>query len=200
MINSERQKLGLILKHARHKHGFTQSEVAEKLGVTFQAISNYERGINNVDNDTLEKLCTLYEIPFRQMIDSIDYRIVAEKLKTARTKKRFTQKKVSELSGIPLETVRSYESGTIEIPIHEIKLFCGLYGIEVSSIIEQNILFFRSSNVMVFQNITSRFIELAADLRKIADDIEHLNDGEDEHLRDISIKFKLEITEFFDGE
>lgn len=197
MIKSEKQKLGAILKQARKNQGFTQSEVAEKLGVTFQAISNYERGTNSVDNDTLEKLCTLYKIPYQQTFDSIDYQTIAKKLKTERTKKKLTQAQVSQLTGIPVSSIRSYESGKVEIPISDIQLLCGAYFVEVNSIIKEKHLFFRFSNKTVFMDITTEFSELAKDLREIADEVEHLNDNEYEHFREISIKFKLDITEHF---
>lgn len=197
MIKSEKQKLGAILKQARKDQGFTQSQVAEKLGVTFQAISNYERGTNNVDNDTLEKLCTLYKIPYQQTFDSIDYQTIAKKLKAERTRKKLTQAQVSKFTGIPVSTIRSYESGKTEIPISDIQLLCGAYLIEVNSIIKENHLFFRFTNLTVFMDIKAEFAELAKDLREIADEVEHLIDGEDDQLREISIKFKIDITEHF---
>ncbi len=50
------------LKNARLDAGLTQREAADKLGITYQAISNYERGINGVDIHTLSRLCAAYGI------------------------------------------------------------------------------------------------------------------------------------------
>lgn len=55
-------EIGRRLKKARLDAGLTQKEAATKLGITYQAISNYERGINRVDTDTLTKLCAIYNI------------------------------------------------------------------------------------------------------------------------------------------
>ncbi|BDF69145.1 hypothetical protein CE91St41_01260 [Oscillospiraceae bacterium] len=48
------------IKRARISAGMTQSEVAQLLEITPQAISNYERGTNRVDVETLTKLCDIY--------------------------------------------------------------------------------------------------------------------------------------------
>jgi transcriptional regulator with XRE-family HTH domain len=50
------------IKKARISAGLTQLQAAEKLGITYQAISNYERGKTRVDTDTLRKLCDIYGI------------------------------------------------------------------------------------------------------------------------------------------
>ena len=197
MIKSEMEKLAGILKEARKNHGFTQAEVARKLGVTFQAVSNYERGINNIDDETLARLCNLYEIPFQRTVDSINYKEIAEKLKQARTKKKLTQSQVAERLGISVKTIRGYETGKVEIPVHQIQLLCGIYDIEVGSVIEKNVLLFRFSNDAVFTDIKAYFIQFADDLRKIADEVEGIFEGEDDQLREISVKFKLDITERF---
>lgn len=54
--------IGRRLKKARLDAGLTQKDVATKLGITYQAISNYERGTNRVDTDTLSRLCEIYNI------------------------------------------------------------------------------------------------------------------------------------------
>lgn len=56
------------LKKARLDAGLTQKDVSTRLGITYQAISNYERGINRVDTDTLIKLCSLYEINISDLL------------------------------------------------------------------------------------------------------------------------------------
>lgn len=48
------------IKRARINSGMTQAEAAEKLGITAQAISNFERGINGIENSLLLQMCEIY--------------------------------------------------------------------------------------------------------------------------------------------
>lgn len=57
-----RYEIASRLKEARERAGLTQKEAADKVGLTPQAISNFERGINQVSNDVLRKLCDLYKV------------------------------------------------------------------------------------------------------------------------------------------
>ena len=59
---SERLKQARILAHK------TQKEVADILGMTYQAISNYERGKTKVESDILIKLCQIYGISFSEVL------------------------------------------------------------------------------------------------------------------------------------
>ena len=61
-------EIGRRLKKARLDAGFTQKEVADILGITYQAISNYERGTNRVDTDTLTRLCKIYNIKISDLL------------------------------------------------------------------------------------------------------------------------------------
>ncbi len=54
--------VGQRLKKARLDAGLTQADIAKRLGITYQAISNYERGVTRVDTDTLVKLCQILGI------------------------------------------------------------------------------------------------------------------------------------------
>lgn len=54
--------LGARLRSARQAAGLTQSQVAGKLGVTYQAISNYERDKCRIESGVLKQLCILYQI------------------------------------------------------------------------------------------------------------------------------------------
>ncbi|MDA9009409.1 helix-turn-helix domain-containing protein, partial [Alphaproteobacteria bacterium] len=49
--------LGSRLKSIRKQKGWNQSQFAEKLGMSVEAVSNLERNINRPSFATLEKLC-----------------------------------------------------------------------------------------------------------------------------------------------
>ena len=50
------------LAKARKEKGFTQSDVAEKLNVSFQAVSLWERGENTPEIDKLVDIASLYQV------------------------------------------------------------------------------------------------------------------------------------------
>lgn len=64
--------LGNRLRQARKKKGFTQEYVAEKIGVTYQTISNYERDERDPDTETLTKLANLLEVPVGWLVGQTD--------------------------------------------------------------------------------------------------------------------------------
>lgn len=61
-------EIGKRLKLARQRAHITQAEVAKRLGVSFQTISSYERGVNRIDSDTLMKLCEVYNITVGELM------------------------------------------------------------------------------------------------------------------------------------
>ncbi len=62
MANNDKQSVAMRLKLLRTEEGLTQNEVAEKLGVTQQTYSKYEKGTSNVDSVVLTKICNLYGV------------------------------------------------------------------------------------------------------------------------------------------
>ena len=56
-----------MLRLRRHR-GMTQAELAEKMAVTRQTISNWERGISRPDVEALGRLAALLEVPVDQLI------------------------------------------------------------------------------------------------------------------------------------
>lgn len=68
MTSQSKQEFALKLKNARIQAGLTQAQVADKLGITYQAISNYERGVNRIEVETLLKLCEIYNIDINELL------------------------------------------------------------------------------------------------------------------------------------
>lgn len=100
-------EIGKRLRNARLNKKYTQAYVANLLGCTYQAISNYERGTTRVDADTLLRLCSIYGITTFDLMRSSawDYSMFAEyrKAKTPDDKKRYF-----EMWGVPSELMDEY--------------------------------------------------------------------------------------------
>ncbi|MBE5731564.1 MAG: XRE family transcriptional regulator [Clostridiales bacterium] len=62
-------KLGERIKHYRKKEGMTQNELAIALGVSFQAVSNWERGIAPPDIDNLVLLSRRFNVLLDTLIN-----------------------------------------------------------------------------------------------------------------------------------
>lgn len=56
------KKLAANLRKFRKKAGLTQEELARKLGKTSNVISNWERGDNRPDADTIERICSILKV------------------------------------------------------------------------------------------------------------------------------------------
>ena len=56
------KKIGNNLKEARKFKGFTQKEVAEKMGMTQQQYSRFENGVFELNYQQILFLCQIYEV------------------------------------------------------------------------------------------------------------------------------------------
>ena len=57
------------LYNLRKKNGYTQAELAEKLGVSRQSVSNWELGAIQPSTFRLKKISELYSVPLEVLID-----------------------------------------------------------------------------------------------------------------------------------
>lgn len=63
MATKLNQLVGIRLKAARSRAGLTQEQLAEKVDRTKEAISNVERGHNLPTLETLERMCSVLNVP-----------------------------------------------------------------------------------------------------------------------------------------
>lgn len=63
------KKLADSIISLRRKHGFSQEQLAEKIGVTRQAISNWERGTATPDVETLNLIAKLFDMDLLAIIN-----------------------------------------------------------------------------------------------------------------------------------
>lgn len=62
-----RDEISKNLLFYRKKSGMTQKELAFLLGVKNSAVSNWEKGVNSIDIETLFKACTIFKISVNEM-------------------------------------------------------------------------------------------------------------------------------------
>lgn len=58
----------MTLKSARVNKGLTQAQAAEKIGVTVDTLSNYERGKSFPDVPVIQKIEIVYGVPYSELI------------------------------------------------------------------------------------------------------------------------------------
>lgn len=69
-MNMSRECIALAIKTARERRGLSQAKLANQLGITYQALSNYERGRNRVPIDMLKSICKELNISIESVVDS----------------------------------------------------------------------------------------------------------------------------------
>lgn len=57
MVKDTKQRIGFLLQQARKDKNWTQAELAEACGLSVEAVSNIERGVNYPSFDNLFLIC-----------------------------------------------------------------------------------------------------------------------------------------------
>lgn len=99
--------LGVRLRAARQEAGLTQSQVARKLGLTYQAISNYERDKCRIESGVLKQLCILYQITPVELLRGTVWD-ESQKAMYAAARSEGDRLALFELWGVPEELAEEY--------------------------------------------------------------------------------------------
>ncbi len=73
------EKIGKFISNQRKENGLTQEQLAEKLGISKNAISKWERGLNLPDVSIMQDLCKILNITLNELF--IGEKISDEKYK-----------------------------------------------------------------------------------------------------------------------
>ena len=63
------------LTELRKKKGYSQEELAEKLGLSRQAISKWERGESSPDMENIVQLTKIYDLSFDELLSTSEYKV-----------------------------------------------------------------------------------------------------------------------------
>ncbi len=77
--------VGSQLKSLRKSAGYSQTELANKVGVTFQQIQKYERGTNRIGASRLWGFCKVFDVSPDKFFEGVeDYLENAQSAETAK--------------------------------------------------------------------------------------------------------------------
>ncbi len=72
------EEIGDRLRECRKRRGLTQEQLAEKVGVTFQQIQQYENGSSRLNSDRLQQIGHALGIPVGSLFDDSDERALTD--------------------------------------------------------------------------------------------------------------------------
>lgn len=109
VIGDDSVTVGERIKEARKLARLTQQELADKVGISYQQLSQYERGVRNPKNETIKRIADALEVGEHTL--SPGRYGISDKIKNLRIYRGFTQEELSKKAGVPLQCVMDYELG-----------------------------------------------------------------------------------------
>ena len=107
-------KIGRFIQEKRKEQNFTQSELAEKLGITDRAVSKWENGVCLPDAGTMPELCSLLKISINDLFsgESVDMKD-NEKLLEQHLLEMTKEKEEADKKMLTLEYVIGYTASVM---------------------------------------------------------------------------------------
>lgn len=69
-MSTRDEEIGSYLRQLRKQHHFTLEEAADRLGLSFKTVANYETGKRSTKIDVLQKFCDIYGTSVEEVLRS----------------------------------------------------------------------------------------------------------------------------------
>ena len=133
----------------RERIGYTQEELAKKLGVSRSLVNNWENGYANISLKQLIKFAYIYQVPIDYLlgiieeiddyeyhyIDTMDLKSIGLKLKEIRKTNKMTQDKFAQKIDTKRSSISYYEIGRMMISTADLKQICETFGVSADYIV-----------------------------------------------------------------
>jgi len=102
------KSIGKSIRILRHQHGWSQEDIANRLGISIPAFSKIETGVTDVNLSRLEQIANIYEVSVVQLL-TVDN----EQVEIAPSHLNLMQKKLSdresEIASLQRKVIELYE-------------------------------------------------------------------------------------------
>jgi len=100
--------IGKNIRTFRHQHGWSQDDVARRLGISIPALSKIETGVTDINLSRLEQIANIYEISVAQLF-SIDFEEVEIEHSSRGTIQKNVVDQEDEISSLQRKIILLYE-------------------------------------------------------------------------------------------
>jgi transcriptional regulator with XRE-family HTH domain len=102
------KSVGRNIRTLRHQHGWSQEDVANRLGISIPAFSKIETGVTDINLSRLEQIANIFEINVAQVlaIDADDLDLTPSNLSIAQKK---LIDRESEIANLQRKVILLYE-------------------------------------------------------------------------------------------
>jgi transcriptional regulator with XRE-family HTH domain len=77
---SKKKNIGERIKRYRLATNMSQMALAEKIGISYQQLQKYEKGINNISVNRLQQISEALKVPISEFFKDRDYEKIAEEV------------------------------------------------------------------------------------------------------------------------
>ena len=78
MVKDYRKTIGEIIKKYRLAANLSQMSLAEKIGISYQQLQKYEKGINNISLYRFKQISESLKIPISHLLEGMETEKIAE--------------------------------------------------------------------------------------------------------------------------
>lgn len=100
--------IGKNIRAFRHQHGWSQEDVATKLGISIPAFSKIETGVTDINLSRLEQIADIYEIDVVQLLSMDIEEVEFEPSNLSITQKKLADRE-AEIASLQRKVILLYE-------------------------------------------------------------------------------------------
>jgi transcriptional regulator with XRE-family HTH domain len=100
--------IGKNIRTFRHQHGWSQEDVASRIGISIPAFSKIETGVTDINLSRLEQIADIYEIDVVVLLSSDMEEVEIEPSNLSITQKRLADRE-AEIANLQRKVILLYE-------------------------------------------------------------------------------------------
>ncbi|MGZ3757977.1 MAG: helix-turn-helix domain-containing protein [Mucilaginibacter sp.] len=100
--------IGKNIRTFRHQHGWSQEDVASRLGISIPAFSKIETGVTDINLSRLEQIANIYEIDVVQLLSMDMEEVEIEPSSLSIIQKKLADRE-SEIANLQRKVILLYE-------------------------------------------------------------------------------------------